>query len=41
MLAGGPQICTDAAGFDRVAFHRQFNAGVLAFFRTHLTSALR
>jgi predicted dienelactone hydrolase len=31
-----PQICTDAAGFDRVAFHRQFNADVLAFFQTQL-----
>jgi predicted dienelactone hydrolase len=31
-----PEICTDAAGFDRVAFHKQFNAEVLAFFRTHL-----
>jgi predicted dienelactone hydrolase len=34
-----PQICVDAMGFDRVAFHRQFNADVLAFFRTHLTNA--
>ncbi|RAX38305.1 alpha/beta hydrolase family protein [Rhizobium tropici] len=29
--------CTDAPGFDRVAFHRQFNAAVVAFFRRHLT----
>jgi predicted dienelactone hydrolase len=28
--------CTDAAGFDRVAFHKQFNADVLAFFQTYL-----
>ena len=34
-----PQICVDANGFDRVAFHRQFNADVLVFFRTHLTNA--
>ena len=34
-----PLICVDANGFDRVAFHRQFNADVLAFFRTHLTNA--
>lgn len=34
-----PQICVDATSFDRVAFHRQFNADVLAFFRTHLTDA--
>jgi len=31
-----PQICTDDAGFDRVAFHQKFDAEVLAFFRTHL-----
>ena len=36
-----PQICVDAAGFDRVAFHRQFNADVLAFFKTQLTNATR
>jgi predicted dienelactone hydrolase len=28
--------CTDAPGFDRAAFHKQFNADVLAFFRAHL-----
>ena len=32
-----PQICADATGFDRVAFHGQFNADVLAFFQTQLT----
>ena len=31
-----PQLCVDPPGFDRVAFHRQFNADVLAFFRTEL-----
>ncbi len=31
-----PRICNDAAGFDRVAFHREFNAEVLAFFQEHL-----
>ena len=31
-----PEVCTDAPGFDRGAFHKQFNADVLAFFRTHL-----
>jgi predicted dienelactone hydrolase len=30
------QICTDAPGFDRVAFHRQFHAAAIAFFREHL-----
>jgi predicted dienelactone hydrolase len=34
-----PQICADAAGFDRVAFHRQFNADARAFFRAHLMTA--
>ena len=34
-LAGEP-VCKDAPGFDRVAFHKQFNAGVLAFFRVRL-----
>ncbi|MGY5778481.1 alpha/beta hydrolase family protein [Rhizobium sp. LEGMi135b] len=29
--------CTDAPGFDRTAFHKQFNAAVAAFFRQHLT----
>jgi predicted dienelactone hydrolase len=33
-----PELCTDAPGFDRVAFHKQFNAEVLAFFRTHLVN---
>jgi predicted dienelactone hydrolase len=31
-----PEVCTDAPGFDRIAFHKQFNTDVLAFFRTHL-----
>jgi predicted dienelactone hydrolase len=34
-----PQICVDATGFDRVAFHRQFNADVLAFLRMRLTDS--
>ncbi|WP_184705493.1 alpha/beta hydrolase family protein [Rhizobium lusitanum] len=28
--------CSDAPGFDRTAFHKEFNAEVLAFFREHL-----
>jgi predicted dienelactone hydrolase len=28
----GEDICADAAGFDRAAFHQQFNAAVVAFF---------
>jgi predicted dienelactone hydrolase len=31
-----PEICADPGGFDRVAFHTEFNAAVLAFFRQHL-----
>ncbi|EJL94045.1 hypothetical protein PMI16_00400 [Herbaspirillum sp. CF444] len=31
-----PEICGDRPGFDRAAFHRDFNAQVLAFFRGHL-----
>jgi predicted dienelactone hydrolase len=34
-----PRICRDAEGFDRVAFHREFNAEVLAFFRRHLAGS--
>jgi predicted dienelactone hydrolase len=32
-----PRICTDMpAGFDRAAFHREFNASISRFFRAHL-----
>jgi predicted dienelactone hydrolase len=31
-----PEIATDPPGFDRVAFHKEFNASVLAFFRAEL-----
>jgi len=31
-----PEICVDAGAFVRVAFHKEFNAAVLAFFRKHL-----
>jgi predicted dienelactone hydrolase len=34
-----PQFCADRSGFDRVAFHTQFNADALAFFQAHLTKA--
>jgi predicted dienelactone hydrolase len=34
-----PRICTDLpAGFDRAAFHRDFNASVVTFFRDRLAS---
>ncbi|MEZ2293736.1 alpha/beta hydrolase family protein [Variovorax sp. RCC_210] len=31
-----PEICNDAPGFDRVAFHDTLNAEMAAFFRRHL-----
>jgi predicted dienelactone hydrolase len=31
-----PAICRDAPGFDRAAWHRDFNAAVVAFFKTAL-----
>jgi predicted dienelactone hydrolase len=31
-----PELCTDGAGFDRTAFHAQFNASLIAFFRQQL-----
>ena len=36
MAAQIPYLCKDAPGFDRVAFHTQFNAEALAFFRAQL-----
>ena len=30
------RVCTDAANFDRIAFHREFHAEVLGFFRRHI-----
>lgn len=34
-----PEICNDGAGFDRAAFHRDFDARTLAFFQQNLASA--
>jgi predicted dienelactone hydrolase len=31
--------CIDAPGFDRTAFHRDFNGAIVAFFRQHLVEA--
>jgi predicted dienelactone hydrolase len=31
-----PEVCHDPAGFDRIAFHREFNATVVEFFSKHL-----
>lgn len=36
LVAELPRICADAGGFDRAAFHRQFNAAALAFFQAQL-----
>ena len=36
LMAQLPQLCIDTGGFDRIAFHRQFNADVLAFFQAQL-----
>jgi predicted dienelactone hydrolase len=33
-----PDICHDALDFDRTAFHRDFNAAVVAFFNAHLAA---
>lgn len=32
-----PELCSDAPGFNRVAFHNKFDAAVLAFFRANLS----
>lgn len=32
-----PRICNDTPSFDRVAFHREFNAAVIAFFHQQLS----
>ncbi len=31
-----PEFCADGVGFDRTAFHKQFNADLVAFFRQRL-----
>jgi len=36
LLKARPELCVDAPRFDRVAFHAEFNADVLAFFRKWL-----
>jgi predicted dienelactone hydrolase len=36
-----PEICSDAPGFDRAAFHDKLNAEVPAFFRLHLGQPAR
>jgi predicted dienelactone hydrolase len=36
-----PSVCLDAPGFDRVAFHEEFNAAATAFFNEHLVKATK
>ncbi|MBI5130153.1 MAG: alpha/beta fold hydrolase [Rhodopseudomonas palustris] len=31
-----PRFCSDPAGFDRLAFHREFDATIVRFFKAHL-----
>ena len=38
LAEAAPEICRDAPGFDRVAFHWGFNAQVVAFFRRHIAA---
>jgi len=39
LAKAAPAICTDAGGFDRAAFHKEFNADVVAFFLKKLGGA--
>ncbi len=36
LAATVPEICRDPEGFDRAAFHREFNPAVVAFFKANL-----
>ncbi|WP_454909393.1 alpha/beta hydrolase family protein [Variovorax gossypii] len=36
LAKSAPEICTDAPGFDRVAFHADFDAQVVGFFKRYL-----
>jgi hypothetical protein len=36
LAANLPRVCTNPSGFDRTAFHRNFDASVVGFFREHL-----
>jgi predicted dienelactone hydrolase len=36
LTKSAPEICSDGPGFDRTAFHKEFDAEVLTFFRKHL-----
>ena len=39
LAEAAPDICRDAPGFDRVAFHQKFNAQVVEFFQRHIAAA--
>ncbi len=39
LTKSAPELCADGPSFDRTAFHQEFNAAVLAFFRAHLMDA--
>ncbi|PJG57290.1 hydrolase [Bradyrhizobium forestalis] len=41
LAAFRPQVCADPDGFDRAAFHREFNAAVVKFFHEQLVGGLR
>lgn len=36
-----PDICSDEPGFDRAAFHRDFNARILSFLQQHLATGAK
>jgi predicted dienelactone hydrolase len=38
LAAVAPDICRDPAGFDRAAFHREFNLAVVTFFKAKLSA---
>jgi hypothetical protein len=37
LMQSAREICIDGPDFDRISFHREFNAEVAAFFHKHLT----
>nr|WP_296015181.1 dienelactone hydrolase [uncultured Acidovorax sp.] len=39
LAEAAPDICRDAPGFDRVAFHQKFNAQVVTFFQRHIVAS--
>ena len=39
LTKSAPELCAEGPGFDRAAFHQEFNAAVLSFFKAHLMDA--